>query len=226
VRTLHERSGLRAAPKPCRLATQEPLDGSCPQTAIERGKNRAEIGWTKPQLHSALLGNDPGYLEKLVELAREQIASGSPPPYQPPRPQPVQRRWPPVGVPDGRLGRIISARPELGIDEAADKRKPRVSRSATEGWRGRTHSLKAGEVVAWNGRLVDAEIRQADADAEVSSLVGSPLTLAYYTPRGWRHRSPHLLEIRSGVPWLIDCFWEVTASRKEEMWRQIGAGEP
>lgn len=76
----------------------------------------------------------------------------------------------------------------------------------------------------WNGRLIEAAIREADADGDVSALVGSPLTLDYRTPLGWRQHSPHLLIVRNAVPWLITCHWEVTAAKKDGVCAQIGTG--
>jgi hypothetical protein len=103
---------------------------------------------------------------------------------------------------------------------------PRINRSALEGWRGTSYSYKADANVNWNGRLVEGAILDADADAAVTRLLGSPLKLKYVSPTGWRERSPHLLVVRAGVPWLIDCFWEETASRpmQAERWEHIGLG--
>jgi hypothetical protein len=103
-------------------------------------------------------------------------------------------------------------------------KEPRVDRSAREGWRGRSYSFKAGGVVRWNGRLVEAAILEADADASVTRLVAGPLTLQYLTPLGWRTKSPDLLIMRGEEPWLVDCTWEQTATRpgQEDRWADIG----
>lgn len=160
---------------------------------------------------------------KLEHLVRDLAAAGPLPPYRPPQPPIAIRRWAPSNSPGQKLGKIVAARRELGIRQIRELPAPKVSRNGQEGWRGRTHSFKGG-LLPWKGRLVDAAIREFDVDPDVSRVVMRPLTLRYRSGNGWRDYSPHLLAVRAGMPWLITCTWEQTASNqvREQDWCDFG----
>lgn len=203
-----------AARHPYDESLQQEEKTSKPLVLLPRVEGPSSSAWYRPDIDGAALE---------AILAEFKLREPRPA-YKPPVLEPVLRCWNPLNTPPTTDARVVQARKALQIQGVKVKPEPQVSRSGREGWRGRAFSLKSGGVmVPWKGRLVYAAIKIADADASVSFLMVSPLTLGFRDSQGnWRQYSPHLLVMKSGVPTLITCHWEEEAASREQYWAEVG----